>query len=713
LTFAEVNSAKYGRVVKRRNEPRTSTLASGFLFALGLLFFVLPTLLLAQAQRALTKDALDAVLVLDSSGSMLQTDPKRLRDQGAKLFTQFLKEEDRFGIIEFSDTVKLRRPIKSYNPIEIADIDAIVASVGSSGYFTDIAAGLREAKDVLVRDGLLDSKKVIVLLSDGKLDPDPESGMSSDQSLQYLRETLLPEIKDAGIVLYTLALSDQSDRKLLAESAEFTGGISWYTANPEDIHKSFADLFLAVKKPQILPLTSKGFQVDADVSEATFYMNNEKRGDTLTLQTPSGILLDRNERREGLQWFRGEKFDIITIKKPEVGNWKVLGIPDQDGYATVLTKLKLLTDWETSHTAGSPTRLQARLYEGTKPVELPEISPVIRFLYQVVSNEKVAAPVLQGEMRDDGKEGDPIASDGVFSSELSIAQPGEYKLKVIARSPTFERSQQVPFLVKPRIIVLRLQSNEDAPPLPDGSLPPSELFRVELGKDVLSMTNIEVQLTAVDEKRRTLRLPLKIVEGERNQFEVATSLLPKDGTYVLTASMTALAPNGKLLRERSDDLEYTKKSEEGENAASEIVLVQEKAKPKPPEPSSLPVLLAFVIVLAVLGGTGIVLFVLLKQQQKKSSEEIPEYQASGDIVAAIERLRVAAGRTEVNIEDSILQPEALAQIKRPESTSAALAAAQVLRQNQSGAMASPSAAAPNAEEAQSAVQASENAGGET
>ena len=68
------------------------------------LFCLLNTIVHAE-QRELktdTSEKVDAILLLDASGSMLKTDPLRLREEGAKLFIQFLKPGDRLGIIEFS-----------------------------------------------------------------------------------------------------------------------------------------------------------------------------------------------------------------------------------------------------------------------------------------------------------------------------------------------------------------------------------------------------------------------------------------------------------------------------------------------------------------------------------------------------------------------------------------------------------------------------------
>ncbi|HDO34120.1 MAG TPA: VWA domain-containing protein, partial [Chromatiales bacterium] len=52
--------------------------------------------------HARARGGIDAVLVLDSSGSMRHTDPLRLRVPAAKLFISLLGAGDRVGVISFS-----------------------------------------------------------------------------------------------------------------------------------------------------------------------------------------------------------------------------------------------------------------------------------------------------------------------------------------------------------------------------------------------------------------------------------------------------------------------------------------------------------------------------------------------------------------------------------------------------------------------------------
>jgi uroporphyrinogen-III decarboxylase len=63
--------------------------------------FLIAASLVSIAQAA--DGGVDAVLVMDSSGSMAKNDPHKLRVPAAKMFMSLLGEQDRIGLISFSD----------------------------------------------------------------------------------------------------------------------------------------------------------------------------------------------------------------------------------------------------------------------------------------------------------------------------------------------------------------------------------------------------------------------------------------------------------------------------------------------------------------------------------------------------------------------------------------------------------------------------------
>ena len=403
-------------------------------------------------------DKLDAVLLLDSSGSMLTTDPQRLRDQGAKLFTQFLKNDDRLGIVQFSEVAAVVRPLTPYAKEHAVEVETQISQIQNNGAFTNLLVGINRAKAMLDEAPRENTNQIIILLSDGKMDPPPTAGTSVTLTNE-LTNGVLPDLKAKGIKIYTLAFSNEADKELLSSIALGTEAIGWYTESADKIHESYADLFLAVKRPQIVPLTSKGFHVDQDVQEATFYISR-KDASELEIAGPNGTKISEKNKGSGVKWFTSEKFDVITIEHPETGDWSIAGLPPEDGFATILTNLKLVTDWPTSINAQSEVILQARLYDSDKPVALPEVSGATKFGFQVIPTDQVSAPIIKEFLKDDGKNGDKIAGDGIFSATIEIEDAGEYKIRVVAQGPTFTRNQQTPFRVKPPLISLKVVKRE-------------------------------------------------------------------------------------------------------------------------------------------------------------------------------------------------------------------------------------------------------------
>lgn len=606
----------------------------------------------------------DAVLLMDASASMRLSDPERLRDEGARLFLQFLKKGDRLAIIEFDEAARVLRPLSPYAPRQEKEIKETLESVGNTGLYTDLILGLLEARSQLKENPREGVSKVIILLSDGKLDPNPERG-SLEGLTAGLLYGLLPDLKVDDIVVHTLAFSDEADRDLLRQIAQITDGVNWFTPDADQIHSSFAELFLVVKKPQIVPLTSKGFRIDGDVQEATFYINNEGE-EQISLRSPNGNLITQDSVIAGMKWFKGTKYDTITVIDPTVGMWEVVGLAKNEGFATVLTKLKLLTDWPSSIIAGNSRALRARLYDDERPVALPGMTGVTNYSFKITPTDRVSEPVVKGELEDNGKGGDTIADDGVFSANVTIEQPGEYRLQVVARGPTFERYQSIPFRVKPRLIHLQTVSVEDTANISvtkEGRTT-VDFFRVTLNPDVASLKNINVKLIAFDAERRLIELPL-VRRGDGSlTWEVPAAELPYDGTYRLQASVSGESRKRTRVQGTSQVIQYTKETSELEEAEVEKVVIVKKEQEEEKEESIL--LWALLLLLSNIGATGF-LFQKLSASQSLNQEELPDLSVPEEVLGKVAELQMRSEETEVDFDDPRFQEDNDLEIPLPDS----------------------------------------------
>jgi len=626
------------RKLKFRWSAKLSALYLLICFACGIFAFA--------DQRELktgSSDQIDAVLLLDASGSMLQTDPQKLRNEGARLFVESLRAEDRLAIVQFSSDTKIIRPLSTVATDQKDQINESVKSVEASGLYTDLYAAVSQAKDILTQEGRPDTRQLIILLSDGKMDPDPAVA-TGELRTRNLIDNLLPEVKAKDIKIYTLSFSDQADHDLLSEISAATDGLNWFTPSSDKIHESYTSLFLAVKKPQIVPLTSKGLHIDENVQEATFYINREE-GAEPTVLAPNGDRITADTQLPNIKWFRGQKFDAITVIKPVVGDWQVQGLASQEGFATVLTDLKLVSDWSSSIYSGSSYLLQARLYDSEKPVVLPEMTGAAQYAFQITPTDRVSEPIVRDFLVDDGTHGDKVARDGIFSSELRLDDPGDYKLSIILKAPTFERTQQIPFKVKPRFVSLKTEEVEAPASAENVSTSAQKIhqFVVELSPEVAGFSKVQVQLKAVDEERKRLIIPVVRSKEKNFIYRAAANALPHDGKYSLQAFVTGIGKKGDL-KEESNLIEYEHKGEAAEPENTEIVVVPKIPTETPWWPFAFGTA-AFNL------GLAFMFFSILGKSQTQVSFAMPTLAPLDDITQAIEALKAKAALTEIDLAD--------------------------------------------------------------
>lgn len=646
------------------------------------LAFSLPPAALRADQRNLQqpRSAVDAVLVVDTSGSMLKTDSQMLRYEGAKLFLNFLGDNDRLGVVSFSDKSQVVSELKEFKAAPSGEIIQRLQSIKTEGAYSDLAEGIQAAARLLDASPRNDAERIIILLSDGKMEPNPKVSMPSARAGELVSQ-ILPGLKAKEIKVHSLAFSSQADKALLGEIAAATDGLSWYTGTSEEIHKSFASLFLAVKRPQIVPMRSKSFVLDEDVDEATFYITRDE-GAKLVLVSPKNEEMTVDKIPDWVTWFAGKNFDVITLREPDIGEWQVQGGMATDGFATVLTNLKLLTDWPVIVRAGEEAIVQARLYDGEKPVVLPEMSGVVQYAFQIIPTDRVAAPVEKDFLNDEGKHGDKIARDGIFSRRCSISESGEYKLSIVARSPTFERSQQVPFRVRPRLLTFDIVSPDDAAGEAsahghgdaaeseqsaghDAESPEAKdkikvvrgdqtfVLRAQVSKEVLSFHGVSVEIEAISGDRKKTIIPLKRAPGETTVYESTALALPADGLYSLKSVLRAESKKQQEIEAESPVIRFELKSTAPRKEATRPV-VQREVPMEPKREGETPLIPIIIISLANIVA-GIVGFSLTRKK-KAQAVQGSRYNPPKQVVEAIEGLEARFTSSEIKIGDVALEP---------------------------------------------------------
>lgn len=180
---------------------------------------------------------IDVVLAIDSSASMTETDPTKMRLDAARSFVVRMDPaRDRVGLVSFDDEVDFSLPPTG----EFPRVLEAIGGVDSDGK-TSLDRGLAESIDLLASNStapIYERARFLVLLSDGDGDYTP-SGRARSQA---------DRAREEGVVIYTigLVLGDPAKRSL-KDMAEATGGRHFDACNASALESIYQAIGEEVK----------------------------------------------------------------------------------------------------------------------------------------------------------------------------------------------------------------------------------------------------------------------------------------------------------------------------------------------------------------------------------------------------------------------------------------------------------------------------------
>jgi len=380
------------------------------------------------------KPPLDTVVIMDSSGSMKLTDPKQLRKPAAKLFISLLGNKDRLSVVSFSSQAW---PITYLTPLEtdkqINQALKATDKISHKGIHTNIHSAISKGIEFLSESNQLEREPVIVLMSDGQMDVG--STAESKKLRQAIFDDLLPQLIERNIKIYSIAFTEASDQQLLQEIADATEGRYALAASDDVLHKVFSKIFEQTKEPNMLPLNENAFIVDSSIQEITIIANKESDKSQIYLQTPSGEKINSTFKSETLKWFVSTSFDMITIKKPEEGDWKIL-FSDDDNRAYIVADVKLRTQFELNTESYNPELMIRAWFEKDEETEANQ---------DLLNNMTVTLEVELPDGTIEILDVDIAKQSNDFTVKYKPTSNGFYGATMIAKSSTFQRQQTFSF----------------------------------------------------------------------------------------------------------------------------------------------------------------------------------------------------------------------------------------------------------------------------
>ena len=438
----------------------------------------------------------DVRVLIDVSGSMKQNDPHNLRKPALDLLLQLFPKDAKAGVWTFGESVAVLAPLQDVSESWRGAARKKSSQVTSDQLYTNIPAALDKAT-ADIRQSTPGYRTSVILLTDGMVDIS-KSETENAAARQRLLGEILPRLKQAGVVVQTIALSKSADRELMERIAADTGGLSATAESAEELNRIFLQALDAAAPAEQVPLAGNKFLVDSSIDELTTLVFN-KSAKPVELISPENKRYSAASHGDDMKWFQGQGFELITVSKPFEGEWQVVAEVDKGSRVTIVSNLSLAATRlsESLFVGGPDNEMVAALKQQGDVVAQPDFLKLVKF-----------SATLQ--RREDGKQwqldlsaANATPADGYFKAPLPmLSEPGNYEVAVTADGKTFQRSQKQ---------VVTVRDNFDVRVAATDTIPPGH------------KVTLFAQNPAVDVAASAVQAHIKTADGESEQTPVAAS----------------------------------------------------------------------------------------------------------------------------------------------------------------------------------------------
>lgn len=381
---------------------------------------------------------MDVIFVLDSSGSMAESDPEKIREEAIKMFLDMGQiQGNKAGLVAYSDSIVREHNLDSINSSEDRDRIKSMALDISLGQKTDTGRGLLEAVKLMESGHKSGNNPVIILLSDGKNDPE----RSQDESLNDLKNAL-QICKSKGYPVYTIGLNYNGtvDKTQLGDISSSTGGKDYITNTASDLPAILTDIYADNSKLKVQDggtiKASGDFQElkvnipNSNVLEANISMLSSTPVE-VKLLNPSGkeVLIPS----ENTLFTSSNKYSMLKLINPIKGQWtvKVKGVSGNDIKVSYIFNYDIqLKAAFTPENPGKGDKVKIQAYFTSNGDKVADEE-----LYK-----NVEAKLIVKNLKDSStKEISLTSGDNLFKGEYSYLEEGKYELKVRVDGDSFYR----------------------------------------------------------------------------------------------------------------------------------------------------------------------------------------------------------------------------------------------------------------------------------
>lgn len=304
----------------------------GVVIGILLAFIGLGKFSTVSAEETGTSEKIAVSLVIDTSGSMAETDPTNLRKTAADIFVDLLSPEDYVGIVSFSTDVTELAPMQQVGDVaNKQNIKASFAPIVNANGNTNYQLALQKAEQQLDSYAGEDVRKVIIFLTDGV--PEPDYALREDATfMSAYMGSLWQTTAQIGLknyAVYALGFGS-ADPSALQRIANDTRGEAKFLGNSSEIAVNFFEILRTLKNRQdfwnetvnVAGETVLPFQVDGYDSQVTMALAYDTNGMEAWIRSADDL---DSTGKVSIQ--KNENYTIITMNQSDkelAGDWELI-----------------------------------------------------------------------------------------------------------------------------------------------------------------------------------------------------------------------------------------------------------------------------------------------------------------------------------------------------------------------------------------------------
>ncbi|MBI5450470.1 MAG: VWA domain-containing protein [Gammaproteobacteria bacterium] len=486
-------------------------------------------------------------ILIDVSGSMKVNDPENLRQPALRLISTVIPDGYRAGVWTFGEFVNMLIPPEPINAGWRTRVAEASQQIASHGLFTNIPAALDDASWDWLKPPTAEVERSLILLTDGLVDIDRDVTVNRKARDKLLNSTL-PGLEKGGVKVYGIALSENADIALLQQLAERTHGSFEQIQNAEQLERVFFRMFERATQPATVPLSADNeFDIDHSITELTLLVFREARAPDTEVIQPDTRVLNKDTRRDpNVSWHHESRYDLVTIRAPLAGHWRINAPVNEDNRAMVVTDLQLLATQPPPHLLeGDPLTVSIMLADRGQAITRKDF---LRFVKVNVTQDNGKGRPERWRVSDDGRNSDAQAGDGIYTLTVNKALPGgQHQLVINAEGKTFRRERRYTITVHNAPALAQLTPT-------DSSAHSSPSLVITPITDLIDPASMKVSVLLKNAKGEERLEPIasnqewRLDLGERLEQAEYTALIDISGKRPNGKAVAATLPAMKLAR---------------------------------------------------------------------------------------------------------------------------------------------------------------------